>query len=516
MIMSSTDHFATLLYSNVARRRFAVFGGSSTLILVCVLMLTGAVDRGVAPVEVGLTQLQPSQFKVEIEQKGVIEPYRSTEVQSKCYWTTTILSMVPEGTWVQKGDVVCVLDAADVEDYARSREILLIKYRGRLDNALHDQAMQKTTNERRLQAAEFAVEANTQDLLEYTSGTFPQQVEKLEQNLSMLSQQVELSNDSVRQTERLWVMGLVGRRAMQADAFELLELKQKHSQQETSLRLLTGFTHERSTLRLEYKKSDAERDLIRTKISNGLASTKATLTTLSYERTLRIYERYHRRAIDSIKGCTLRAPCDGQVVYGNSWYLKSRGITQVEVGGRARYRQKIFEIPDHGRFKVSVPLAESLIYKVRQGMPVTVTLPGYDDVEITGRIDMISKYPRMRSSYTPGVKDYWIDVELLPTDDQRDLLTPKADVSVKIVLSEQNDVLQIPREAVTGIAGHNFVYVFNGRELVPRKVELGETNDLSVCVEAGLSAGEQLVTAMTPQHETALRATLTKDLIESQ
>ena len=149
-------------------------------------------------------------------------------------------------------------------------------------------------------------------------------------------------------------------------------------------------------------------------------------------------------------------------------------------------------------------------------MAVTVKLPGYDDVNVSGKISLISRYPRVRSKYTPGLKDYWIDVELLPTVEQRDLLTPKADVVVNIVLSENGDVLQIPRKAVTGFAGHNFVYVFNGRELVPRKVELGEANDLFVCVEAGLSVGEQLVTDMTSQHEAVLRDTVARDLSEPQ
>ena len=196
--------------------------------------------------------------------------------------------------------------------------------------------------------------------------------------------------------------------------------------------------------------------------------------------------------------------------------MKSHGITQVEEGARIRYRQNIFEIPEHGRFKVSVPLVESLIYRVHEGMAVTVKLPGYDDVNVSGKISLISRYPRVRSKYTPGLKDYWIDVELLPTVAKRHLLTPKADLIVSMVLSETEDVLQISRKAVTGIAGHNFVYVFNGRELVPRKVELGEANDLSVCVEKGLSVGEQLVTAMTPQQELALRRTLTSDLCESE
>jgi HlyD family secretion protein len=256
-------------------------------------------------------------FQVEIEQSGVIEPFRSTEVHSECYWTTTILDMVPEGTWVQKGDVVCVFDAADVEVLSRKRQIVLIKYRGRLDNALHNQAIQKTSNER-LQAAEFAVETNTQSLLEYTEGTFAQQLEEIEQKLSMLAQEMQLSNDSVRQTEQLWVMGLVGRQTMQSEVFDLLKKKQKHNDLEARLRMLTGFTHERSKLRLRYGQRDAERDLIRTKISNALAGTKAKLTTLSLQRTVKIYERYHRQAIDSIKACTLRAPWDGQILYGNS------------------------------------------------------------------------------------------------------------------------------------------------------------------------------------------------------
>ena len=65
---------------------------------------------------------------------------------------------------------------------------------------------------------------------------------------------------------------------------------------------------------------------------------------------------------------------------------------------------------------------------------------------------------------------------------------------------------------MTGIAGHNFVYVFDGTELIPRAVQLGEANDEYACVVNGLSAGEQLVTEMTPQHLEKLQETLADDL----
>ena len=93
-------------------RRQSLLLASGTATLLAVIILTGAVDRSVSPIDIGLTEIQPSDFVVKIQQNGVVEPMHSTVVNSACYWSTNILSIVPEGTWVQAGDVVCVLDSA--------------------------------------------------------------------------------------------------------------------------------------------------------------------------------------------------------------------------------------------------------------------------------------------------------------------------------------------------------------------------------------------------------------------
>lgn len=506
-IFRASDSVSSALFKRRAVALWSVLiaGGA-------ILILTGAVEPNAASVEIGLTVIEPSTFRWEVERHGVVEPYRSTAVHSECHWTTNILSIVPEGTWVQAGDVVCVMDSADIEDYARAREVLLIKYRGRLDNALHDEKMLASQGDRLLSAANFKYETAHQQLTAYQSGTLPQTLEEMERNLSILEDKTRSAADGVEQSEKLWAMGLINGQTMSRESLDLLAMQQKHDQLRGSLNLLTSFKSPRDNLRLEFTSNNALRNVARTKIKNSLAETKARLTTLSYERTMQIYERYYRRAMDSIEACTLRAPCDGQVMHGNSWYLRSRGITQIEEGARVRRQQKVFEIPDRNRIKVSVPIDEALVYCVEQDMRVTVIPAGYDDMEIAGRIVTIAKYPRRRSSYTPNVKDYWMDVELLPTPEQSTILTLKADVNVRITLSEHADALQVPRDAVTGIAGHNFVYVFDGTELVPRAVELGEANDNYVCVVDGLSVGEQLVTKMTPQHLKKLEDTLAAEL----
>lgn len=485
----------------------------STVALSVLFVLTGAVDRESAPIEVELTELRTSTFRQLIEKSGVVEPLQSAAVHSDCYWSTTILSIVPEGTMVKKGDVVCVLDSADIQEYAKTRELLLVKYRARLNNALKDQKLLKTDNERRLDAARFVFQKAHRELGEYQNGTFPQQVEKMEQNLAMLAQQVGFASEDMRHAERMWAMGMVSQQQMNKDLLSLHKAQHKYDQLESELALVNGMSNRRQTLKLEHDTNNARRNVARTHLSNGLAVTKNLLTTLSYQRTLRIYERYYQRAIDSIEACTLRAPRDGQVVHANSWYLLSRGITMIETGSKVRNRQKVFEIPDPNRLKVSVPIIESLIGQVHVGMAATVIPVGYEDVEIAGKIIHVSRYPRQRSSYTPGLKDYWLDVELLPSDDQREYLSPKSDVTVRMTVQESDNELQIPRSSVIGIAGCNFVYVFDGYELVPREVDLGAANDEFVCVKSGLEEGDQLVTEMLPQHEETLFEKVTKDLL---
>lgn len=487
-----------------------VFCGAVTATVLC--LLTGAVDHETAPVEVELSEVQPAVFRHVIEKPGVIEPLQSFAVHSECYWNTTILSIVPEGTFVKKGDVVCVLDSSDIEEYAKTRELLLVKFRNRLDNALQDQQLLKSENERRLDAAQFEYQTARYELNEFENGTYPQQIEEMERNLAMLAEQAESAADDMRYTERLWAMGMASQQDVSRNVLNRHRAENKYDQLESELALLSGMLHRRSMLRLEHRASNSHRNVARTRIANSLAVTKSRLTTLAYERSLRIYERYHRRALDSIAACTLRAPCDGQVIHSNSWYLLSRGLTQIEPGSRVRNQQAVFEIPDPTRLKVSVPILESLICHVEKGMAVTVIPAGYEDVEIAGRIVHISRYPRARSSYTPSLKEYWLDVEILPTDEQRELLKPKADASVRMTIRESEDELMIPRNCVQGIAGCCYVYVFDGRELVARRVELGAANEESVCVESGLAAGDQLVTEMLPEHEAALFEQVTGQL----
>lgn len=479
-------------------------------ILAVVLVVAGAVTRDTDPIELDLFTVSADTFRVELELDGRVEPVRSNTVSSECTWSTRILSIVPEGTWVQKGDVVCVLDSAELEEYLRSREVPLIRSRANLDASVQDEALLRTANERRLSQAEFAFTTAANQLEAYQFGTHPQQVSKMEEDLHLLEEQLFLAEDEFQHTEKLWSEGFASQRALDQTSYTLLQRQEAVRKLRGELDLLKRFQHPRSAMQLEFAKTNAQRQILRTEIANSLAETKSRLTTLSNERRMKIYERYVEGARRNVEACTLRAPADGQVIYANSWRDLSRGRTSIEEGKNVYFRQAIFRIPDERFQKVSVNIHESLITRVYRGMPVVVRLKGYEMDEIAGEIMHVSDYARANNRYAPGELEYTLDIELKPTEEQRSIVRLNMDASVTLTLTEKKDALLIPRNTVVSGAGRSMVWVMEDKDLVAREVQLGDCNDSMVCVVGGLSEAERVVSGLTPQQTAALEERLYK------
>ncbi|MFM7166658.1 MAG: hypothetical protein ACKO3T_15575, partial [Planctomycetaceae bacterium] len=142
-----------------------------------------------------LLTVQPSRFRITRQCSGIIEPVSSAVVQSGCHWTVAILSLVPEGTQVQAGDIVAVLDSSEIQEFLRSREIALIRANASLTASLKAQELQQTAAERRLSDAQFALQSAEMDLQQYVNGTHPQQVDKLDRDLLLAETQKQSAED---------------------------------------------------------------------------------------------------------------------------------------------------------------------------------------------------------------------------------------------------------------------------------------------------------------------------------
>lgn len=452
---------------------------------------TGTADR----LQSSLLTVQPSRFRITRECAGIIEPVTSAVVQSGCHWTVAILSLVPEGTEVQAGDVVCVLDSSEIQEFLRSREIALIRANAAVTASIKSEELQRAAAERRLSDAQFALQSAEMDLQQYIHGTHPKQMDKLDRDLQLAETQRQSAEDEFAFTRRMWMTGIANRAEVDAAGMTLTNRSVQAGRLAGQKELLQNFTNPRTRRRLEYNVDHLRLNLARTDLGNSLAETRYRMISLSDQRRLDIYERYARTARESIDACILKAPRAGRVIHANSWYNRSRGVRTIEEGRSVYYSQSIFEIPDENELKISFGLDETLVARAEPGMVVDVKLPGFEQSPVRAEVKSISNFPKQRWTNGVEIREYMVEALLYPTDEQRAQLHPQQDATVEVTLTDDPNALVVPKDAVVRRNGYHCVLVPSAdqSELLPMPVTPGEVHDGEVLILKGLAAGMQIV-----------------------
>lgn len=478
------------------------------VITVLMTVLAGTLLYGFDAEPPQLMTVEKGPFRVEVKTSGTIVPLKNVRVASECHWTVRILSLVPEGTWVRKGDIVCVLDSSEIEEFLRSREVTLISADASLQASLQREELLKASNDRRLTEARHQLESAELDLREYSQGTYPQQMEQLSDEIHINGDRLTSVADDYAFAEQMWSLGFANRAEIEAASLQLTTQAEQLRRLEAQKAMFEKFSHPRKETQLAHSLNLSRLTVLRTELANSLAGSKARLGTLSEERRLLIYRRNVEAARDSIKACTLRAPRDGQVFHANNWNLQSRGIISIQEGKSVYFSQPIFEIPDQDHLKISLPLNEALITHVSVGMPIKVAPSGFESEEVFAEITRISPYPVPRR-YAPDVQEYWLDAVLRPSEHQREFLHPRMEAEATITLMEKKDAISVPREAIVRCSGQNVVLLSQRETLLPCPVFPGEVADGKVMIESGLHEGDQIVAAITDQQRESLTEKIT-------
>ena len=78
----------------------------------------------------------------------------------------------------------------------------------------------------------------------------------------------------------------------------------------------------------------------------------------------------HYRAL--VKRCTIRAPHDGFVIYANGPFREEAERSMIEPGASVRQGQELFYFPDLSTMEVVAMLNETVVDRIRPGMPAQV------------------------------------------------------------------------------------------------------------------------------------------------
>jgi HlyD family secretion protein len=213
----------------------------------------------------------------------------------------------------------------------------------------------------------------------------------------------------------------------------------------------------------------------------------------------------------------ITAPIDGVII--------SQEVTEGQTMAANFQTPNLFKIAgDLTRMKIDVAFSEADISKIHAGQPVTFTVDAFADREFSGTVQMVNLNPNNQS----GVVTYTVTVQV---ENKDKLLLPGMTAFVRVILSEQKDVLRVPAaalrfsppaERVSGFSrlfqpnvrgarmggtnkpmsadgNQQTLYLLKDGTLKPVQVKIGSTDDTYVEVSGeGINEGDTVVTGITP------------------
>lgn len=167
----------------------------------------------------------------------------------------------------------------------------------------------------------------------------------------------------------------------------------------------------------------------------------------------------------------------------------SGSITMVDVipGDQVTPGMLAFRLDDLSRLIVETQVSEVDINKLQVGQSVVLTFDSILAKEYQGQVIEI---PAVADN-VQGLTSFTVKVELLNADE---LVKPGMTVSATFVVSELEDALLIPRQALRNIDGQRVVYVWREEQEIPVMVGLGlSSGSYAQVIEGILKPGDQII-----------------------
>ncbi|WP_246196436.1 efflux RND transporter periplasmic adaptor subunit [Aquisphaera giovannonii] len=372
---------------------------------------------------------------------------------------TRIISIVPEGSKVRKGDVVCELDSSAFQDEVKSQ---LIRY-----------AQAKAWVEQ----ARAIFEVTEITLREYRDGILPQ-------DLGLIKQYIKTCEITKEQTSRnlAWSRDMAKkgfRASSQLRADELSDQQAGIALEEAQgmLERLEKYTGPKNLKQLEAKLMAIQAD----------KKTQEAAFELEKQRLARL-----QKCIDN---CTMRAPIDGTVVYKPTTNPWGRVEAQIEQGVTVRQDQPIFELPDPKNMRVKTRINETKVAFVKVGQPAIIRIDAFPDRTIRGVVEAVTAISTPVNGPFSDVRIYFASVRIAEGFDD---LRPGLTAEVFFKTDTHPNVTRIPVTAIRSFGDRHYAAVHRGSSTPKdawdwKPIRLGASDADYVEVVAGLKQGDRVV-----------------------
>jgi len=429
---------------------------------------------------------------ISVIESGTIKAREQLIIKNEVEGRTSIISLIPEGTHVKKGDLMVELDASTLEDGKIDQEIQVQNAEAAYINAKENLAVVENQAASDVQLAELTLEFARLDLKKYINGEYPNELKQAQTDITLAEASLTNARETLQWSQKLYDEKYISEMEFQADKIDEQKCALDLELAKNNLALLTDYTYQRNLTQFRSDVNQAEMALERTrrKASADVVQAKAELTAKQAEYQRQVDKL--KKIEDQIEKTSIYAPADGLVIYATSarrggW----RSSTEpLEEGQEVRERQELIYLPTGASANAEIDIHEANLEKVAVGLPAVVTVTSSGKTFL-GTVEQIAPLPDAQSMWmNPDLKVYNTEIYLQGEDPS---LRTGMSCQAEIVVAQYDNVLYVPVQAVVRVNEQPTVYVKDGKAIEPQAVGIGLDNNRMIHIISGLEEGQTVL-----------------------
>jgi HlyD family secretion protein len=445
-------------------------------------------------------EVKRGDFTVTVVEGGTLTAVSEVSIRSEVEGTARIISIVPEGSYVKKGDLLVELDSAQAQDQVNLQQINYEKAKFAVEQAKAQLEIQQSATNSDYLAAALKLKFAKIDRDKYQQGQRLVDLVEASNKVVQVEAQLAVNLDTFINSTNLAAKGYETKQRADGDRLALLNTQNSLIVATNGTWMLEKFDQVKLLDKYESDVLQTEQELERVISQNRrkMAQFEADLQT--QENTLVLSEQKLERDKKNLQATKIYAPQEGLVVYQISENRFS-SESLVEGGAIVRNRQELIKLPDLSHMKVTIKVHESHVNMIHPGLQAYVVLDSTPDERFRGYVEKVAPLPDTQARWgNPNLKVYNTDIYLTDT-----LPNVKPGVSAKaeVVVTNIADTLSVPIQAVTTLKGKQVVYVVKGGSSEPRPIEVGMFNTKFIEITKGVNEGDRVL--LSPPFDTQER-----------
>ncbi|MFK7961722.1 MAG: efflux RND transporter periplasmic adaptor subunit [Phycisphaerales bacterium] len=468
------------------------------------LVVRGGAGDASSSIGVGETyEAREGSFAITVPASGELAARSQVEISSTLEVRAVITSIVDEGTFVRKGDVLIELDDEDIRNRIREAELSFENASASLASAESNREVKKLTGESSIRLAEVDIRLAETALESWREGEDKSRQQDLELEVTTAEKDYARLAERFEASKNLLEKEFISEDEFKRDEIDLLRANSRLSQSRLGLETYTKYDR---MMQLERLQADIQRfadKKLETQERHTSEMEAANRDVQSKTFTLETRREELAKAKAQLEQCVITAPQDGLVVYSASLQSNWRNREDPPtVGTELRRNRTVIVLPDTSQMVAEVKVNEALAGRIRPGQTAVVVSDALTNVPINGTVIGVGVLAEGGGWRDPNRRDYTVRVAL---DAGEDLgLKPSMRCKATINVGAVEDALNVPIQAVARDGRLAYVWVASTGGVEARRVQLGRASELSIEIRDGLEPGEEVLLRDPRPEEVAL------------